>query len=97
MQLIVRDTVPLCSAQYERLFGTTRIPGKPLGEFDVRTYVHIGGLFVTHTYVRMYVFKHVHTYMYNMYVCTYVTLHSLNSTHCMYVCTFFLSFTHTHT
>lgn len=26
--LIVMNTVPLCSAQYERLFGTTRIPGE---------------------------------------------------------------------
>jgi hypothetical protein len=26
--LIIRDLIPLCSAQYERLFGTVRIPGK---------------------------------------------------------------------
>ena len=25
--LLVMDMVPLCSAQYERLFGTTRVPG----------------------------------------------------------------------
>ena len=29
--LIVLDLVPLCSAQYERLFGTTRIPGIEAG------------------------------------------------------------------
>ncbi len=29
--LVVMDLVPLCSAQYERLFGTTRIPGIKAG------------------------------------------------------------------
>lgn len=34
--LVVMDMVPLCSAQYERLFGTTRIPG--LGADQLRHY-----------------------------------------------------------
>ena len=30
--LIFQNAIPLCSAQYERLFGTTRIPGQEAGE-----------------------------------------------------------------
>ena len=29
--LLIRNTIPLCMAQYERVFGTSRVPGK---EFD---------------------------------------------------------------
>ena len=29
--LIIRGLIPLCSAQYERLFSTTRIPGQEAG------------------------------------------------------------------
>ena len=36
--LLVMGMVPLCSAQYSRLFGTTRIPG-----INVDTLQHIGG------------------------------------------------------
>ena len=28
---LVANGIPLCSAQYERLFGTTRLPGKEAG------------------------------------------------------------------
>ena len=30
--LIIMGLIPLCSSQYERLFGTTRIPGQEAGE-----------------------------------------------------------------
>ena len=30
--LIIMGLIPLCSAQYERLFGTTRIPGLEAGQ-----------------------------------------------------------------
>ena len=29
--LIIMGLIPLCSAQYDRLFGTTRIPGQEAG------------------------------------------------------------------
>ena len=32
--LVVLDLVPLCSAQYERVFGTTRIPGVEAGVWE---------------------------------------------------------------
>ncbi len=34
--LIIRGLIPLCSIQYERLFGTTRIPGQEAGTVGLR-------------------------------------------------------------
>ena len=34
-QLLVNNTVPLCSWQYERQFNTTRIPGIETGQSRV--------------------------------------------------------------
>lgn len=31
LQILVQGMVPLCSAQYERVFNTTRIPRKEIG------------------------------------------------------------------
>lgn len=42
--ILIRDTVPLCMAQYERTFTTTRIPGKEcdrLEHYDGSTYVAV--------------------------------------------------------
>lgn len=36
--LRIRDTVPLCMAQYERIFGTTRIPGEELDKLVTTPY-----------------------------------------------------------
>lgn len=32
--MIIRDTVPMCMAQYERMFSTTRIPGKEIDSLE---------------------------------------------------------------
>ena len=51
--LVVMDLVPLCSAQYERLFGTTRIPGVETGEahpHTPRTFTPSPGLQPSHTF-----------------------------------------------
>ena len=37
LQILVNNTVPLCSWQYERQFNTTRVPGI---ETDVLMHVH---------------------------------------------------------
>ena len=34
--LVIMDLIPLCSAQYDRLFGTTRIPGQEAGRWGRR-------------------------------------------------------------
>ena len=51
--LVVMDLVPLCSAQYERLFGTTRIPGVETGEaypHTPHTFTPSPGLQPSHTF-----------------------------------------------
>ncbi|KAG9510263.1 Mitogen-activated protein kinase-binding protein 1 [Fragariocoptes setiger] len=42
--LLIRDTIPICMAQYERLFSTTRVPGKEFDElvhYDTKTSKHV--------------------------------------------------------
>ena len=36
LQIVLNKTVPLCSAQYERQFNTTRIPGLETGWYRCR-------------------------------------------------------------
>ena len=32
--MIIRGTVPMCMSQYERMFSTTRVPGKELDSLE---------------------------------------------------------------
>ena len=43
MQIVINRVVPLCSAQYERQFNTTRVPGIEKGQGEHRL-VHLGML-----------------------------------------------------
>ena len=58
LQIMIQNAVPLCSAQYERTFNTTRIPGKEtdrLVHFDDSTHIvvyHAGRYFKVPCYYK---------------------------------------------